>query len=163
MNQFKVRLALIALVLVVLGSFAETAFAETQRYTVAPGDTLVSIAVKFNVSATALLHANQIRNPNRIIIGQELTIPAPPNDTLDKRAEPDMARRHHLYRDWRRLVVLGRGARPGNPQDRRMGDARSHAYRVATGGYDDGRPAAKAWPWPHLPLGSRLAVRGRRL
>jgi LysM repeat protein len=47
-------------------------------YTVASGDTLASIARRFATTVTALSQANGIANPNRIVIGKVLTVPAAP-------------------------------------------------------------------------------------
>jgi LysM repeat protein len=44
-------------------------------YVVQPGDTLSDIADRFGVSLDALTRANQISDPNAIIVGQELIIP----------------------------------------------------------------------------------------
>lgn len=44
-------------------------------YTVAVGDTLSSIARQFNTTVGALVQLNGIANPNRILVGQELTLP----------------------------------------------------------------------------------------
>jgi LysM repeat protein len=47
-------------------------------YTVRAGDTLAKIAARFGVSVSALLAANpRITNPDRIYIGQRITIPGP--------------------------------------------------------------------------------------
>lgn len=54
--------------------------AETQaemRYTVQSGDTLGEIAVKFNVTVAEILAANEIPNPDSLVIGQELIILRP--------------------------------------------------------------------------------------
>ena len=49
-----------------------------RMYVVAGGDSLSKIAKKFNVTPEDLLAANpQIKNPNRIKVGDQLTIPAP--------------------------------------------------------------------------------------
>lgn len=45
------------------------------KYTVKAGDTLYSIAKKYNVTVTALAKANQIKNYNLISVGQVLIIP----------------------------------------------------------------------------------------
>ena len=45
-------------------------------YTVAPNDTLSGIAAKFGVTTAALLEANpQIKDPNQIAVGDQITIP----------------------------------------------------------------------------------------
>lgn len=49
--------------------------AQERTYTVQPGDTLQSIAQRFNVSLDALLIRNNIIDPNRIRSGQVLVIP----------------------------------------------------------------------------------------
>jgi LysM repeat protein len=46
-----------------------------QVYVVRYGDTLSGIAYRFGISASALMHANGIVNPNCIYAGQKLTIP----------------------------------------------------------------------------------------
>lgn len=50
-----------------------------RKYTVVAGDTLRSIAEKFNVSVTALLQANKLtpQQADSLRVGQELVIPAP--------------------------------------------------------------------------------------
>jgi LysM repeat protein len=44
-------------------------------YTVRPGDTFYSIALKFNVSLDALLAANPFVNPDRLYVGQQICVP----------------------------------------------------------------------------------------
>ena len=51
-----------------------------------------------------------------------------------RRAEPDLARRHHLRRDRSGLALSGRRHGPLQPQDRRLGDGGSFARRTAIGG-----------------------------
>lgn len=46
-----------------------------QVYTVQPGDTLFAIAQRFGVTIKAIQDANQLENPNRLKVGQELIIP----------------------------------------------------------------------------------------
>jgi lysozyme len=46
-----------------------------QSYTIIPGDTLTSIAAKFNTTVEALVTANNISNPDLIIAGETLKIP----------------------------------------------------------------------------------------
>jgi LysM repeat protein len=51
--------------------------APARTYTVARGDTVERIARRFNLTVSELLAANpKITNPNRIRIGEKLTIPA---------------------------------------------------------------------------------------
>ena len=45
-------------------------------YIVQPGDTLFSIARRFNVPVTELANVNRLINPNLIYVGQEIIIPA---------------------------------------------------------------------------------------
>lgn len=45
------------------------------KYTVKKGDTLSEIAEKYSVTVEALVASNGISNPDRIAIGQVLTIP----------------------------------------------------------------------------------------
>jgi len=47
-----------------------------QTYVVRQGDTLSSIAARFGTTSSAIVKANRIRNPNLIVIGKKLTIPA---------------------------------------------------------------------------------------
>ena len=44
-------------------------------YVVQPGDTLRSIAARFNVTMAALVAANNIADPNLLGVGQQLVIP----------------------------------------------------------------------------------------
>ncbi len=44
-------------------------------YTVQPGDTLYSIALRFNTTTAALLSANNLTNANLIYVGQVLKVP----------------------------------------------------------------------------------------
>ena len=46
-----------------------------RRYTVERGDTLSSIAERFDTTVRAIARANDIDDPNRIKVGQELRIP----------------------------------------------------------------------------------------
>ncbi|HEX9617588.1 MAG TPA: LysM peptidoglycan-binding domain-containing protein [Anaerolineales bacterium] len=46
------------------------------EYRVQPGDTLGAIAVRFNLSVSELMEANDLTDPDRLEVGQTLTIPA---------------------------------------------------------------------------------------
>src|SRR5437868_3919071 len=45
-------------------------------YSIRNGDTLNSIAARFHTTVSALAQANHLSNPNRILAGQKLTVPA---------------------------------------------------------------------------------------
>ncbi|MEO8230093.1 MAG: LysM domain-containing protein [Chloroflexota bacterium] len=64
---------------------SEQPVASPQAYVIKSGDTLLKIAKKFNLTVDELLAANpQIKNPNKIVVGNELIIPVPaPNDGID--------------------------------------------------------------------------------
>ena len=49
----------------------------TMIYVVRRGDTLSSIARRYNTTIYTLMQLNGIRNPDRIYIGQRLRVPAP--------------------------------------------------------------------------------------
>jgi LysM repeat protein len=70
------RLLAVALAASMLLGMAGTAFADS-RYVVQRGDNLFRIALRFHTSVVALANANHIANPNRIFVGQVLTIPGP--------------------------------------------------------------------------------------
>lgn len=46
-----------------------------QTYVVQPGESLFGIAMKFNLSAPALVEINRIKNPDRVPAGTELKLP----------------------------------------------------------------------------------------
>jgi lysozyme len=54
---------------------ASTSATTATTYTVKSGDTLDHIAAQYGVSETELAEANNISNPNKIYVGQVLTIP----------------------------------------------------------------------------------------
>jgi LysM repeat protein len=56
---------------------AVTSTPETQEYTVQAGDTLSGIAQEFGVTVEAIVEANEIADPNLIMPGETLIIPAP--------------------------------------------------------------------------------------
>jgi LysM repeat protein len=45
------------------------------RYTVQPGDTLLRLSIRFGVPVSQLVQVNNIRNADRLFVGQVLTIP----------------------------------------------------------------------------------------
>ena len=54
---------------------APTTTAVPKQYVVQPGDSLYSIAEKFNLSAPALVELNNIRNPDAVPAGTTLLLP----------------------------------------------------------------------------------------
>ncbi|MBI4300495.1 MAG: LysM peptidoglycan-binding domain-containing protein [Chloroflexi bacterium] len=54
---------------------APTATVEGTVYTVQGGDTLFGIAQKFGTTVEAILKANDLSSPDKLSIGQKLTIP----------------------------------------------------------------------------------------
>jgi LysM repeat protein len=54
---------------------APTPTPEPYRYMVATGDTLNSIALRFDVSTVAIIEANGLLDPNSLVVGQEIIIP----------------------------------------------------------------------------------------
>lgn len=55
-----------------------------RTYIVQPGDTLYTIAERFNVPLDALIRLNNIPRPDLIYPGQRLLIPAPSNNTQEE-------------------------------------------------------------------------------
>jgi LysM repeat protein len=68
------KLVAIMILASMLLSLAGTAFADN-HYVVQRGDNLFRIALRFHTSVSALANANHISNPDRIFVGQVLTIP----------------------------------------------------------------------------------------
>jgi len=67
---------LVLLLLLILIFTTSTVFAQTQVYTVKPGDTMWKIAVKYQIGISEIIAANpQIKNPNLIYPGQKINIP----------------------------------------------------------------------------------------
>lgn len=66
---------------------------QEQVYVVQSGDTLSSIAARFGVAIADLMVANRLDDPDHLVVGQRLIIPAP-GAAADKAAEPATARVH---------------------------------------------------------------------
>ncbi|NJN81949.1 MAG: LysM peptidoglycan-binding domain-containing protein [Caldilineaceae bacterium] len=75
LGHLSVALALILAMFVAMLPGQTAVHAAAQQHYVRYGDTLSEIAVYYNVSLSALMQENGIRNPNHIYIGQTLTIP----------------------------------------------------------------------------------------
>ena len=69
----------------------ETPVVDATQYTVAPGDTLSSIARQFNTTVGALVQLNGITNQNRILVGQVLTLPGTGGSTEPEATSPPPA------------------------------------------------------------------------
>ncbi len=67
---------LLALVIQPFVVYAAPAGDDTVVYIVKPGDRLADIAAKYNTSASAIMHANNLANADVIFPGQRLTIPS---------------------------------------------------------------------------------------
>lgn len=80
-NQMNAALASLAKAqaVVPVGSAAAPVPAGARTYTVQKGDTLAAIARKTGVRERALIAANKISDPSRIVVGQILVIPTSPS------------------------------------------------------------------------------------
>jgi LysM repeat protein len=58
-----------------VASTSDATGTSSSTYIIQPGDTLYKIMLKFNVSASALISANNLTNPNLLFVGQRLIIP----------------------------------------------------------------------------------------
>ncbi len=70
-------LVVIGTTLVIPASSGAPAGAPATTYTVKPGDTLTDIAARWGTTPDALAKANGLRNPNIVILGSILQVPAP--------------------------------------------------------------------------------------
>ncbi|NBR00983.1 MAG: LysM domain-containing protein [Actinobacteria bacterium] len=62
-------------VIVTTSSGPTTTTGPLRTYVVQPGESLFGIAMKFNLSAPALVEINRIKNPDRVPAGTELKLP----------------------------------------------------------------------------------------
>jgi LysM repeat protein len=71
-------LIVVALVLSVLPQFTQSAAAATcsKKYTVVAGDTLSSIAAKYNTTVQVLAQLNDLKDPYVLSVGQAICLPA---------------------------------------------------------------------------------------
>ena len=70
----KIKILIITLLIMCFTGL--TAFAQAAVYTVAKGDSMWKIAVKYQVGVSELIKANpQIKNPSLIYVGQKISIP----------------------------------------------------------------------------------------
>lgn len=85
-------------------AISATAYAQSATYTVAPGDSMWKIAVKYQVGVSELIKANpQITNPSMIYAGQKIKIPdAAPLSSYEK----EVIRLTNLERTKRGLPAL---------------------------------------------------------
>ncbi|WP_051412241.1 polysaccharide deacetylase family protein [Halonatronum saccharophilum] len=71
-NRHIITLALVVVLILIVASVADA----YQRYTVQQGDSLFTISQKFSISISSLIDLNNIDNPNLILTGDRLTVPA---------------------------------------------------------------------------------------
>lgn len=76
MKRLCVPLLVVALAMAGQAATSSTSSSGTSRYVVHPGDTLTSIAASHGTTVAAILRLNSVRNPNHILIGMTLTLPA---------------------------------------------------------------------------------------
>ena len=109
---------------------AFTLLAAAATFTVRPGDTLSAVAIRFHVPLSALVRANHITDPDRIVAGEELVIPgatpgavpagaaAPAATHVVKRGETlgAIAARSHVS-----VALLVKANRLANPNRLRVG------------------------------------------
>lgn len=72
---------------------APAASRDGQRYTVKRGDTPITIARSFGVEPNALMGANNISDPRRLFVGQELVIPGSGTPSASTPQQPSSASR----------------------------------------------------------------------
>lgn len=85
------------------GGGAAPAAPSARTHTVQPGETLSSIAARHGTSVRAIVDANGIANPNRVVVGTRLTIPnAPPATGLPSRlaASPERMALIPVFQRW---------------------------------------------------------------
>lgn len=70
-------IAIIVCALVLIGAFSAAPARAAGTYTVQPGDTIFSIAARFNVGVSDLATVNRLYDVNAIYVGQVLIIPNP--------------------------------------------------------------------------------------
>jgi len=69
-----------------------------RTHIVQQGENLYRIALRYGVSMGALVRANNLRNPNRIYVGQRLIIPGSPGEPIYRPQTHIVQRGENLYR-----------------------------------------------------------------
>src|SRR5512143_1588891 len=77
MHKFPLFIALLLAAAVVLAGAAPVNAQGGRTYVVQPGDTLFSIAARFNVSISELATINRVYDVNHVSVGQTLILPNP--------------------------------------------------------------------------------------
>jgi uncharacterized YkwD family protein/spore coat assembly protein SafA len=76
-TKIKCKRLIASFLLLVILILPVTAFAQSGTHTVAPGDTMWKIAVRYQIGISELIAANpQIKNPSLIYVGQKINIPS---------------------------------------------------------------------------------------
>lgn len=149
-------------------------------HVVQPGDTLLALALRYGVTLEALVRANNLSNPDRLIVGQRLVIPvssravaAPPpaasspaSSASDASIEDMRQALLHYYNQARQangLVPLSysltlQSAAQAHAEDCAQRGACSHigsdgsrsSQRIARAGYV-GRFTGENWVWARTP------------
>ncbi|MFC1959547.1 LysM peptidoglycan-binding domain-containing protein [Chloroflexota bacterium] len=70
------RIATLLVIVLMLGTILVVAQEDEQTHTIAAGETLAGIAADYDITLASLLAANDIADPDLILPGQELVIPA---------------------------------------------------------------------------------------
>ena len=94
-SRYGVRWIVLVLAVVGLGLLAGLAWAQegTRTHVVQAGETLAGIAAQYGVTVEALVVANNLTDPDKIVAGQELIIPAAAGsggETLEAEVQPDV-------------------------------------------------------------------------
>lgn len=69
-------------------------------YTIKPGDTIYQIAAQFGIPVNALLAANPGLSPYRLVVGQQILIPAAQRPQTGMVSQSEMALRNNLRMIW---------------------------------------------------------------
>jgi murein DD-endopeptidase MepM/ murein hydrolase activator NlpD len=136
-------------------------------YIVQPGDTLISIALRYNLSLADIALANKLSNFNLIFPGQQLTLPGVPA-TIQDEANTVAADQIHIVRPGETLLKIAQAYgvslealilanHLANPDILQVGQA----LQISSGP----PPAPQVWPAPFaaIELSEPMIIQGRTL